>query len=223
MRPSTSAFVSGAGAQPHSSEKPLKPATMNRVFMAPPPCIKHHRQHSYFRSRPRVESVALAQIARIESHLEPAHPLLGGAMREGLRHGVPLRTLLNLVVADGSGGTQPFLEIACFEQVSLLCEKSPYAGVTVGLELEAHRHVVAASRVHPLRLRVELLHRAEQVLHVMADLVRDHIPLGEITGRTKAIVKLLKKRRIEIKRSIARTIERSDGRARRAASGPCAA
>src|SRR5437667_6656191 len=198
MRPSTSAFVSGAGAQPDSSERLAKLTTMNKVFMASS-LRKHHRQHPYFRSRPHVESVALAQIARIESHLEPAHSLLGGAVREGLRDGVALRPLLDLVVADGGGGAQPFLEIARLEQVALLREESPYAGVAVRLQLQAHRQVVAASRVHPLRLRVELPHRAEQVLHVMADFVRDHIRLREIAGRPEAIVKVLEKCHIEMK------------------------
>ena len=70
-------------------------------------------------------------------------------MREGFRHGVALRALLNLVVADGSGGAQPFLEIARLEQVALLCKESPDAGVAVRLQLEAHRQVVAAALAMP--------------------------------------------------------------------------
>src|SRR5207237_4736030 len=123
---------------------------------------------------------------------------LGGSVREGLRDGVALRPLLDLVVADGSGGAQPFLEIAGLEQVALLREESPYAGIAVRLQLEAHRHVVAASRVHPLRLRVELPHRAKQVLHVMADFVRDYIGLSEIAGAAERMVKSLKKGRSEV-------------------------
>src|SRR5437773_2249100 len=132
MRPSMSAFVSGAGAQPDSSERLVK-RDNEQGFHGASSLHKHHRQRPYFRSRPRVEGVAFAQIARIESHFEPAHSLLRGAMGEGFRDDVTLRALLDLVVADGGCGAQPFLEIARLEQVALLCEKSPYAGIAVRL------------------------------------------------------------------------------------------
>src|SRR5205823_10948511 len=145
----------------------------------------------------------------IEAGLEPATPLLRGPMRERLGNHVALGTLLNLIISDRCGGAQPFLRVARIEKVALLREESPHARIAVGLELEAHRQIVSSPRARSLRLRVELSHRSQQVLHVVTDLVRDHVRLREIAWRAEPIVELAKKRCIEIQRAIARAVERS--------------
>ena len=52
----------------------------------------------------------------------------------------------------------------------------PDAGVAVGLQLESHR---GAPRARP-RILLHARGGPQQVLHVMAELVRDHVCLGKI-------------------------------------------
>ena len=92
----------------------------------------------------------------------------------------------DLVVADGRGRAQAALDVLGVDDVALLRIEAPDARVTIGLQLEAHRQRVTRPLVGALRLRVELAHRAEQVLHVVPDLVRDHVRLREVARRAEA-------------------------------------
>lgn len=50
------------------------------------------------------ESVALLDVAGLQAALQPLFALGGCAVGVGVRHGVALRALLQVVVADGVGG-----------------------------------------------------------------------------------------------------------------------
>ena len=71
-----------------------------------------------------------------------------------------------------------------------------------------------AALIQPRRRLVEIAHRPHQVLHVMADLVRDNVRLREIARRAEAVVQLLEKRRVEVELPVGRAVERSGSRAR---------
>ena len=88
---------------------------------------------------------------------------------------------------------------------------SPHAGVTIGLQLDAHRALV---RVAAERRALE---RAGEILHVMSDLVRQHVGLREIAWRAELLVKIVEEAQIEIDLAIARTVERPGRRARQPA------
>ena len=63
----------------------------------------------------------------------------------------------------------------------------PNAGETIRLQLHAHRKRVGIGGTHALLHAADLLGRADQVLHVMAHLVRDHVGLREIAWRAEAL------------------------------------
>ena len=63
----------------------------------------------------------------------------------------------------------------------------PDAGKAIGLQFDAHLQAVRPRALLPAACCALLHFRqdAEQVLHVMADLVRDHVGLGELAARCR--------------------------------------
>ena len=107
-----------------------------------------------------------------------------------------------------------------FALLGMVC---PYAGVAIRLQFDSHLNAVGDGLVAGGALRgLRLGQSAEQVLHVVADLVRDHIGLREFAGVAGATVKarldLTKKRRVEIDAPVGRTIKRPHRRLREAAA-----
>src|SRR4029450_3049156 len=156
------------------------------------------------------EGVALSYLARVQSRAEPAHALLRGAVGEGFGRHVAARLLLEAVVADGGGSLEPGLDIARIEEVPPLGVEAPHAGEAVGLELHRHRERVAAAPARARALRRDLLGDADEVLHVMADLVGDHVGARELTRRPEALGQLLEERAVEIDALVPRAVERPD-------------
>jgi hypothetical protein len=78
----------------------------------------------------------------------------------------------------------------------------------VGLQFNPHRQ-----RIH-LRFRdlaahaVDLARDAEQVLHVVADLVREHVSLREVTGRAHAALQRIEELQVDVDLAVARAVER---------------
>ena len=70
-------------------------------------------------------------------------------------------------------------------------ELRPYPGIAVGLKLHLDRQCVALGfrRLHTGA--VHLVGKAKQVLDMMADLMRDHVSLGEVSGGAEFIFQLL--------------------------------
>ena len=64
---------------------------------------------------------------------------------------------------------------------------------------------------------LHLVGDAEQVLHVVAHLMRDHIGLGEIAGRAELVLHVLVEGEVDVDLLVARAIERAHGRLRHAA------
>ncbi len=79
----------------------------------------------------------------------------------------------------------------------------PDAGIAIGLQFNAHLKPVGGDLAACGLLRGLLLRQgAEQILHVMADLVRDHISLREFAGVARATMEarldLFEERGVEI-------------------------
>src|SRR5689334_8895778 len=125
----------------------------------------------------RVERVALIEAAALEAALEPADALRRGAVGEGVGDDGAARLALQPVVADRGGGVERLLDVSLLEHVAaLLGAARPDPGEAVGLKLEPDREPVRVGAAARLLLgRVHLARDAEQRLHVMADLVRDHV------------------------------------------------
>src|SRR5262249_2175018 len=167
----------------------------------------------------RGERVAGADRARLEAGHEPALALRRAAVGEAVRHHVALRPSLQGIVADRRRGLHGGLDVARLDERRLalalqvvVLELRPHAGETIGLHLDPHldgvRLGLAAGRLLQLLC---LRQDAEQVLHVMADLVRDHVSLRELAGAALATAEtgldLLEELGVEIDLLIDRAVE----------------
>ena len=93
----------------------------------------------------------------------------------------------------------------------------PDAGQAIGLQLEPHRQRVGLLLRRRAAARLHLLGDAEQVLHVMPDLVRDHVGLREIARRLEALAQLAVEAEVDVDLLIGRAVERTHRRLREAA------
>ena len=90
--------------------------------------------------------------------------------------------------------------------------RRPHAGVAVRLELQSDRELVALRRVSPgLALHGGI--RAEQRLHVVPDLVSEHVGLREVARGPEPPMELAEEPQIQIHETVRRTVERT-GRGR---------
>src|SRR5262249_51038947 len=91
----------------------------------------------------------------------------------------------------------------------------PYAGKTIGLQFHPHLHLVGIGFIEALLHLLHLGQDAQQVLHVMADLMGDHVGLRELAGLAagvtgaEASLEILKERRVEINLAVVRAVERA--------------
>src|SRR5258705_7290443 len=181
-----------------------------------------------------VERVAAPDRAGLEPGHEPALALLGAAVGEAVGDAVALRPFLERIVADRGRGAHSGFDVAGLEegrlalapQVLILVAR-PDAGEAIRLQLDPHLDLVplglADGALRLLRLRQD----AEQVLHVMADLVRDHIGLRELAGLAADVAAaeaggdLVEERGVEIDLLVGRAVERPHRALRDAAAvGP---
>src|SRR4051812_2614918 len=98
---------------------------------------------------------------------------------------VARRRTLQAVVTHRSRGVEAFLDVALLQQSTLLRRVAPYAGETIGLQLQSHRDRIGRAGIVALetpRLRID----AQQVLNMMPKLVSKYISLSEVTRRAKA-------------------------------------
>ncbi len=140
---------------------------------------------------------------------------------------MPGRLALQRVVADGRRRAHRGFDVARLDEgrvpqilLALVLVRRPDTGEAIRLQLDAHLQPVGARAVLAALLLLHLRQDAEQVLHVMADLVRDHIGLGELApfgagvAAAKAVLDLAEERRIEIDLLVVGTIERPHRAAR---------
>src|SRR5687767_10984000 len=92
---------------------------------------------------------------------------------------------------------------------------APYPRIAIGLQLHADGESIGFGRGSSMLEASDLFGDAEQILHMMANLMRDHVGLSKVSGSTEAMSHVIKEREIEIYFMVARTIEGSDcGRCR---------
>src|SRR6266576_7361565 len=132
----------------------------------------------------RRECIAALDRALFEPGLEPAHALLRGAVGEGVGDDLaPAAFLRSLqcVVADRRRGSQRRLHVAGVEELqALLRAVRPYPGEAVGLQLHLDLEMVRLRLPHAALQLLRLGQDAEQVLHMMTELVGDYVGLGEL-------------------------------------------
>src|SRR6266536_992906 len=168
------------------------------------------------------EGVAARHRTALEPGVEPAYALLGRAVGERVGHDIALRLPLQAVVADRRRGLERRFDVALLDEFpALLRTIGPNPGETVGLQLDLDLQVVGLDLAEGVLPLLHLRQDAEQILHVVPDLVGDHVGLGELAGlavvaAAEAALQVAEERRIEIDPLVARTIERPHGGARRA-------
>ena len=138
------------------------------------------------------------------------------AVREAVGHDIALRAALDRVVADGGGGVQRLVDVARLENAFRLGVVGPDPGEAIRLQLGAHRQSARADLAGLPRLR--LLQNAEKLLDMVADLMRQHVSLGEVAGRAEALLQLGVEVEIDINVLVVRAVERSAGGGRRSAT-----
>ena len=113
---------------------------------------------------------------------------------------------------DGLCCSDRLFDIAGFEPVLLSGIVRPDAGIAIGLEFEGDREPIIITGL------LHLVHRAGQILNMVAKLVSNDICLGKVAGSFEFTAELVKKGKVEVQLIIARTIERTGRRRRVAAS-----
>src|SRR3954470_24134490 len=129
-------------------------------------------------------------------------------MRERVDVYVPRLLLLNPVIADRGCRVQCFVDITLLQASARLGRLRPHAGVTVSLQLQTDGELVGFRSIRFLRLPHALI-SADEMLHMMSELMRDYISLGEISRRSEALPELVKKSEIEVDALIDGTIKRT--------------
>ncbi len=87
----------------------------------------------------------------------------------------------------------------------------PDAGVEIRLKLDADAHAVGIGLAHAGHLAVRLVQRAQQVLHVVAHLMRNHIRVGKIAVGTQLLLHAGEEGEVDIEFFVGRAVERPHG------------
>ena len=95
-----------------------------------------------------------------------------------------------------------FVDVARFDDVlGCVGVMRPDAGEKIGLQLQPDRELVVFGLADAAARSLHFVRDAEQVLHVMADLMRDDVGLREIAGRAEALAGASGRRRGRCKRA----------------------
>lgn len=141
-------------------------------------------------------------------------------MGEGLRSDLAGRLPLRAIVADRRGGLEPRLKIARLEQTALARGEAPDPGEAVGLQFLPDRQCVPRGLTHAGALLLDPLGDTQHVLHVVSDLMGDHVGPREVAGRAEPTLQFLKERQVQIQGSLRTATIRTAG-TRRTRCGGC--
>ena len=129
-------------------------------------------------------------------------------MVESIGHGISLCLLLQVVVAYPRSHIDALFDIAILERAEhLMVMISPDAGQEVGLQLQADTDAVALLLAHSAHLLVGLVQDSEQVLHVVAHLVRNDVGIGKVAIGSQLPLHLGKEGKVDIHTLVGRAIE----------------
>src|SRR5262245_23207583 len=162
-----------------------------------------------------LECVAARKLARLQSGHERLRALCRRAVRERVRNDVALAAPLQAIVSDCGCRQHGRPHLPCLAQPPLFFRvMRPDAGEAIGLQLDPHLELVGVALIHAALHRLHPRQNAEQVLHVMADLVRDHVGLRELTALAADLaaaetpLEILKERSAEIDIMVDRAVDR---------------
>ena len=138
---------------------------------------------------------------------EPIGALRGGQVGEKLGTNVSSGHLLQTVVAYSGNGLHAGGDIGWINDVALLSGMAPDTCQAVSLQFHSYGQWVGGFGIVPPQA-ADLLFDTEQLLHVMADFMGDHICSAEFDGRAQAVGKFVEKPEIQVNLFVQGTIER---------------
>jgi len=126
---------------------------------------------------------------------EPHHALFGAAVREGIRIACPVDIFCSRSSPTAESRAKSGLDIALLEQAALLRRMRPNPG--------SHRPAIQSSRI-AVSARVDfcscqlaqLALYAQNILHVVAQFVREHVGLREFARRPEPALQFVKETEI---------------------------
>src|SRR5438034_3785931 len=133
----------------------------------------------------RAERVTHAGVSRLEPGPKPLRSLPGRPVGPGFRIHPLARRTLDAIVPHGRRGVERLFQVTRLQQVLVVGTVAPYAGIAVGLQLQPDGQLVRLAEV-PFLLSAHALLRSQEVLDVVAELVRDHVRLREVPGCAEA-------------------------------------
>ena len=117
------------------------------------------------------------------------------------------RLPLQPIIANGGRGRHRLLQVILVQiVVPRLHLVRPHAGQAIGHQLGLDRYRIALIRVLLFR-RLNFRQQPHQVLHVMADLVRDHVGIGKVTTAAQLGLHILEESCVEVEFMVIGTIE----------------
>jgi hypothetical protein len=130
---------------------------------------------------------------------EPLDALLGAAVGKTLGNDVALRPFLHPIVADLRRGVESFFDIALLQNATVAMRMvRPDARKAIRLQFEPNRQGIRFPLAGTALQRLNFPHDTEKILHMMADLVSDHVSLSEVTRRLKALAQFPVESKIDI-------------------------
>ena len=134
----------------------------------------------------------MLEAAALQTAFEPTHSLSGATVGECVRYHCAMCLALQAIVSHGAGGVQRRLDVALLDDVlGAVGMIGPDTGEAVRLQFYAYRNRVGPPLLALRALGVRPLQDAELVLHMMADLMGNHIGFGELPGRVEPILHFL--------------------------------
>jgi hypothetical protein len=119
---------------------------------------------------------------------------------------------LERTAANFCGSAHGVLDIALLQNLAgVLGLVRPDAGKAVRLQLQPNAQLVVLNLTDPAAPLLHLAGDAHQVLHMVADLVCNHMGLGKITGRTQTIFQGFIKPKVDVDLLVAGAVKRPYG------------
>ena len=144
-------------------------------------------------------------------------------MREAVGHDAARGLLLQAVISDGRGGLERLLKVARLENPALFHEIAPDAREAVGLKLHLDLKGVGLLLRHALLERLNLLGNAEHGLHMVPDLMGEHVSERKVAASAELLLHVVVKAQVKVDLPVGRTIEGPHRRLAVAAGGRGAA
>src|SRR6202048_1444459 len=168
-------------------------------------------------SPPGLERLSTRHCTVFETAAEPHLPLCAGAVGEALRADRAASHLLDAIVTHRSRRLQTGVDIRFMDDVALLRAVRPHTGEAVRLQLQVGGEVVALRRLLPFQMTHPLLD-AQQILHVVAKLMCDHVSLREVRGTAAQLAQFIPEPQVDIHLLVRGTVEGASRGLRRAAA-----